>query len=228
MILTNPSLLMDVLPPDWTWRDGLLAIAAAIIFIATVIKAIADIRTLGWAPFKEKWLAPRNTRRKKLDELICKFDDLNCNVNEKFGSIEKELKTNGGSSLKDMVVTIGGAVQKIQARIDHQDERSREPIFHLTANGDMCYMNAAFRELVDAEEQDLYHQNYLSRVAASDRTQLESEVQDAIAKKMPFDVMVNFKLNGTGKTVPVRLQATPNVVSGGEMLGYFGTASKVD
>lgn len=197
-----------------------------LIAIAGAVKAVKDIRTDGWQPFKERWITPTKTRRRKLDELICKFDEYNCNVNEKFDAIGKELKTNGGSSLKDMVVGIGGAVQKIQARIDHQDERSPQPIFHLTADGDMCFMNCSFRELVDAEEQELYHKNYLSRVAIEDRKLLDNEISDAIAKKMPFDVTVRFKLGGSGKTVPVRLQATPNVVTGGEMLGYFGTAAE--
>lgn len=213
---------------EFTLTEAVISIVAAVLGLGALVKAIKEIRKDGWEPFRDRWLRPRQARQKKLDELIGKFDEHNTTVNRRLDEIGKELRTNGGDSLRDHVVQIGNVVQKIQARIDHQDETSNQPIFHLTAAGAMCFTNEAFRELVDAEDKDLIHQNYLSRIPSSDRRSLDNEISDAIAKKMPFDATVRFNLNGSGGAVLVRLRARPNVLSGGELRGFIGTAQMVE
>jgi len=203
----------------------LLAGAVALLYgLAKVFQAVRDIRTLGWQPFKDHWIAPRQARTKKLDELIGKFDEFQVKTDSSLDSIGRELRTNGGSSLKDMVTSIDAGMQKLQTRIDIQDELSPQAIFHLNPNGQMCMANAAFREMVDSEEKDLFYSNYLSRIEDSDSRALEQKITYAISKNMPFDAVVRFKVHGSNETIKVRLQANPSVKSGGTLLGYVGTA----
>jgi PAS domain-containing protein len=193
-----------------------------LILIAAVIKAVKDIRTEGWQPFKEKWINPRKTRRKKIDELIEKFGAMDTKIDR----IDCELRTNGGSSVKDMVCRIDTKVEHIQARVRHQDETNEKPIFELDARGHLTFANCAFRELVDAEEADLAHRSYVSRVHADDRTRFLHELEEAIENKMPIDSTFKIRYDDSG-FVAIRIMASPDVRSGGELIGFFGTASKL-
>lgn len=193
-------------------------ISAACAALAGFIKAVKDIKTLGLQPAKEKWTRFFN-RGKELAEIKSMVATLTATGER----IESELKTNGGKSLKDVVNATGAAVQKIQARIDHKDEYDLQPIFHLDANGGICYTNCAFRELLKAEEHDLKHRNYISRIVGTDRPRYLIELHDAIVNKMPINAEVYFG----PENVKVQLSASPNVLAGGELLGYFGTASEV-
>lgn len=215
--------LINILGYDLTALELVLGAIGLLYGSAKVFQAIRDIRTLGWQPFKEHWIAPRQARNKKLDELIGSVGDIVGKVDR----IDLELRTNGGSSLKDVVNSTAITVQKIQARIDHKDEYDTQPVFHLDAAGEMCFANLAFREMLDAEEHDLFHSNYLSRVSTlAEREMLNGEISNAISKRMPFDVTVKFRLSA-GRTATVRLLASPNVVSGKELRGFIGTAKEV-
>lgn len=194
-------------------------ISAGCAALATFIKAVKDIKTLGWQPAKAKWTAFFN-RGKELSEIKTMVATLSATGER----IENELKTNGGKSLKDVVNSTGAAVQKIQARIDHKDEYDPQPIFHLDASGGICYTNCAFRDLLKAEEHDLKHRNYISRIVGADRPRYLIELHDAIVNKMPINAEVEFG----PEAVKVQLSASPNVLTGGELLGYFGTAFKVE
>lgn len=201
---------------DYSILEILGIISAACAALAGFFKAVKDIKTLGWQPAKAKWTAFFN-RGKELSEIKTMVATLTATGER----IESELKTNGGKSLKDVVNSTGAAVQKIQARIDHKDEYDPQPIFHLNTNGGICYTNCAFRELLGAEEHDLKHRNYISRINGADRPRFLTELHDAIVNKMPINAEVEFG------HVKVQLSASPNVLTGGELLGYFGTAFKV-
>jgi len=194
-------------------------VVAFIVGLGGLIKAFKEIWYNGWTPTKQKvkdWWNRRKVRTDLLNSMQATLD-----------RIDSELRTNGGASLKDVVNSTAVVVQKIQARIDHKDEYDPQPVFHLDANGEMCFANLSFREMLDAEEQDLFHSNYLSRVASlAERQMLDGEISNAIAKRMPFDVTVTFRL-GAGRTLTVRLLASPNVLSGKELRGFIGTAKEV-
>lgn len=202
--------LIEISGYSFTFIEGVVGIVAFIGGLAGLFKAVKDVYEMGIGPAFKKfkdWIRFRRTLSAKMDAVLA------------------QVTTNGGSSLKDIVLDTASSVQKMKARMDHQDERSPQPMFHLKATGEMCYANCAFRELLDAEERDLLHRDYLSRVHSSDRAILDHEITDAIAKKMPFDVTVKFRRRTD--VVAVRLEASPNVVSGGELYGFFGTASQV-
>jgi PAS domain S-box-containing protein len=171
----------------------------------------------------EKWITPRQTRRRKMDELASTFATFGGKLDE----VAAQLRTNGGSSVKDMVMRIDSKVENIQARVRYQDETSPIAIFELDGNGSMTFANCTFRELVNSEEQDLSHRNYLSRVHPDDRTRLIRELQEAIDNKMPIDSTVRFRLDGR-KFLHVRLLANSDVRPDGTLMGFFGTASTID
>lgn len=202
---------------------------AAMIFIAGAFKALHEIQTLGWQPFKEKWITPRATRKKAIDELLSEFAGFKetvSSMDSKIDGINRQFQTNGGGSLRDMVSSIDLKVEHLGARAKHQDETSSRAIFELDQQGYLEVVNCAFRELVDADEKELLHRDYISRVHPDDRTRFIRELQEAIDNKMPLDTTVRFRTS-TSNFVAVRLRANPYVRSGGELRRFFGTAESV-
>jgi len=211
-------------PPiaDWTWSGiaGMIAACVSgVILFAAFVKAVKDIRTDGWQPFKERWINPWRTRRHAREELLKEVAGLNSKVSE----VLKEIKPNGGSSLRDRVDSIGDQVESTAAWIHHQKETSDLPIFKLDEVGRLTFANCAFRELVQAEDGDLTYRKYLSRIELGDRTRFMQELEQSIENLMPLDSTVHFKTEGPHFTA-VRMQASPDVRHGGVLKGFFGTA----
>lgn len=207
------------IPDELSVPSTIIAVVALLVGLGALVKAIYEIRTKGWQPFKERWVLTWLARRKLLESV--KGFELT------LAQIAAELRTNGGSSLKDLIITIDRRVEHIQARVRHQDETSRIAIFELDSNGDLKFANGAFREMVNADEQELTYRKYISRVHQDDRTRLLREVHEAIENAMPLDSMVKFRFDEKS-FISVRLQATPDVRSGGELIGFFGTAARTD
>lgn len=221
--------LIDIPLLGLTFTDLVAWIVAIFVGVAGLIKAIREITELGFRPAAKKfvdWITRRRSRRKKLDELIDKFGAMDTKIDR----IDCELRTNGGSTVKDMVCRIDEKVEHIQARVRHQDETSDKPIFELDSRGHLTFANCAFRELVNADDQDLTHRSYLSKVHADDRTRFIRELDEAIENKMPIDSTVKMRYD-SAQFVTVRLCANPDVRSvnpkkEAELIGFFGTAAK--
>ena len=218
---------------NWSW-SSIAATAAmiisAIILLGTLVKAVKDIRTDGWQPFRERWINPWRTRRKARENLVIEMGTLrkSCDsMGAAIGEILKEVRPDGGSSLKDRVMGIDDKLENVIAERRHQTETSDTAIFKLDATGQMFYTNAAFRELVNAEDDQLNHNNYLSLMEDDDRRRFIRSRDEAIQFKMPLDAIVKFKLHGP-HFISIRLQASPDVRHEGVLKGFFGTASKIE
>lgn len=217
----------------WSW-SGIAAAAAmiisAVILLGTFVKAVKDIRTDGWQPFKERWVNPWRSRRRARENLLTEVSSLRSSCDSMgglIGEILKEVKPNGGTSLKDRVIGIDDKVENILAERRHQSETSGTAIFKLDAAGEMFYTNCAFRELINAEDDQLEHHNYLSLIEDDDRRRFIRSRDEAIQFKMPLDAIVKFKLRGP-HFIAIRLQASPDVRHEGILKGFFGTATKVE
>ncbi len=223
-------LLIEIFGYQFTTFEAFAALVAGILTLGAVFKAVDDIRKNGWTPFKDRWITPLKTRRKQRNSLVEEFGKLavSCEtMGQQITEVLREVKPNGGSSLRDEVTSIGNRLENINARVRHQDEKSDEAIFHLDDEGRMLYTNGAFREMIHAEEAQLQYHDYLSQIHNDDRQRFIQCRREAIEFRMPLDVIVRFKVHGP-HFIPIRLQASPDVRHGGVLKLFFGTASKVD
>ena len=203
-----------------TW-ETILGSFALIVAVGTLVKALKEIRKDGWEPFRDRWITPRKTRRARLDQLIEKFDTFGTRLDE----IGKELKTNGGSSVKDLVLGIDYKLEYSLAKSRNRDETATDALFELDAHGNMTSTNCAFRELVNADDQELLYRKYVSRVHDADKPRLLAEIETAITNKMPLYCSARFRV-GPNRYEDILLQANADVRSGSILMGFFGTASK--
>lgn len=221
-----------------TWPAGWLVIGVVAFFwlIKQVAEALGSIKAIhengagikDW--FKGLFITPRQQaarERKELKEAVQTLGgavetvsntcgDLGLKVDE----IYREVKPNGGKSMRDDLTAIG-------AWIRHQKETSETPIFILDANGNMTFANAAFREMVHAEEAELMDRKFLSRIESADQKRLIEVIEVAIKNQIPFDEVVHFKQDGP-HFIPIRLQAMADSSEHHSLKNFFGTASKVE
>lgn len=219
-----PFLLIELFGYSLSVVKVIVAGVAIVGGFAAFLKAIKDIFTLGWTPaytqFKE-WILRRRTQKRMNATIISDIADLKTMVSR----IDAELRPNGGSTVKDMVCRIGNQVEHLQARVRHQDETNEKPIFELDSRGHLTFANCAFRELVNADENELSHRAYVSRIHADDRTRFIRELDEAIENKMPIDSTFKIRYDDSG-FVALRILANPDVRPSGELVGFFGTASQ--
>lgn len=225
-------MLLVELPFEFPWPVA--AVVALILLAGAMAKAFHDIRTNGWGWFRDRYLRPWKARReaeKREREAAQReraaLTETCSTMSEQIIEILKEVKPNGGSSLKDRVINMDQKLDNIDARVRHQDETNETPIFKLDATGQMTFANCAFRELVNAEASQLTHHDYLSLMDDDDRRRFLRSRDEAIKFKMPLDAIVRFKLVGP-HYAKVHMRAEPDVRHEGELKGFFGTAAKVE
>lgn len=210
------TLLIDIPGTGINAAEAIIMIGAISAAAYGTIKLFKELWKFGpkqtWARFNT-WWKDRRTRRVMWNTLL---DDL--------GDIKKELRTNGGTSLKDLVMTIATNTEHLQARVRSHDDMSTVPIFEMDGDGNMTYANTAFRDLIGADEKDMTFKNFYSLVKNSDRGRLEDEINRSIRLKAPIDSTADFLFDGRG-FITIRLMAPPNVKTGGTLEGYFGRAT---
>lgn len=228
--------LQSTTSDGWT-TEGIIGLGGgaigAILVLGGLVKAFADIRKDGWVPFRDKWITPRRAWRTRQESMFGKVEDL-CKdrVEDRamLQAIHREFKPNGGTTMNDRIASIDDKVENIVAERRHQNETSDLAIFKLDDKGEMVYTNCAFREIVNAEGDQVEHHNYLALMEDADRQRFIRALDEAVKFKMPIDVIAKFKMTGPHFRA-IRLQASPDVRSSSQsptsesmLKGFFGTA----
>ena len=228
--------LQSTTSDGWTseWIFGIGgATAGTFLVFGGLVKAFADIRKDGWEPFRDKWITPRRAWRTRQETMFVKFEELcedRVEDRKMLQGIHREFKPNGGTTMNDRIASIDDKVENIVAERRHQNETSDLAIFKLDDKGQMVYTNCAFRELVNAEGEQVEHHNYLALMEDADRQRFIRALDEAIKFKMPIDVIAKFKMTGPHFRA-IRLQASPDVRSSSQSVppentlkGFFGTS----
>lgn len=230
-------------PKTWPWPMWLVVTFGALWFLKQLAEAVSSIKTLKesgvgvWGWVKGVFISARvraAQERQELKSTVVSLGDRFSAIEKQNVEILREVKPNGGSSLNDRVCSMGDVLDNIATKVEataawvhHEKETSDKPTFIMDADGNMTFVNCAFRELVNAEEAELLELKYLSRIEAGDQKRLKDEIDFAIRNKIPFDTSVNFKKDD-GVFVPVRLQASVDVNGNRTLKNFFGRASVVD
>ncbi|MEQ1763216.1 MAG: PAS domain-containing protein [Pyrinomonadaceae bacterium] len=197
---------------DLAWYWGIAF--AVLVGAGTLAKALYDLNKYGFQFVKKRYLTPWKASREQQARLLA--------IVERWDS---EFSTNGGASMKDMLVRIDRRVDYLQAFQRFKEETSNQPSFELDAKGNLTKANAALCEILDVDEKNLLYRDWVSRARQGERQILNRDLEDAIQYKMPLDSPIVFNVGG--KIVPLRLRAQPYVKSGGELVGFFGSAELI-
>ena len=102
-------------------------------------------------------------------------------------NISKELKPNGGKSMKDQMNDLQLSTKTILYRQRWILDNREEPIFETDEKGNFTWANSALIRLTDRLFQDLENNNWINALCEKTRTEVNESWQTAIKNKRNFE-----------------------------------------
>lgn len=131
--------------------------------------------------------------------------------------IEKELKPNGGSSVKDTINRIESKVNYITfAQHTFWDHQTNIPMFSTDTNGCTVWVNKAMCDLLDRQVAEFLGTAWETVVLQKEREAVRNEWYRAVSEERPFEMSYTL-VHSKGKEISVRCKAF-----GSSKTGYVG------
>ena len=147
-------------------------------------------------------------------------------LNKRLEEIQKEVRPNGGSSMRDVI-------NRVEAMILIQDQRQRamvadaeHGIFEADASGRCTHVNRTYCRLVGRTPQELLGYGWINSVAAEDRERVDREWAQAIAEEREFESEYT-AVTPDGEEKRVIARSVKMSDMNGRAIGYFGTVKPV-
>lgn len=102
-------------------------------------------------------------------------------------AISKELKPNGGKSIKDQINELQSSTKTILHRQRWILENREEPIFETDSHGNFKWVNEAFSRLTDRPFKDLENNNWINALCEKTREEVYDKWQIAIENERNFE-----------------------------------------
>jgi PAS domain S-box-containing protein len=153
----------------------------------------------------------------------------------KLDTIEHELTTNSGQSLKDLVMrmtrTVGDmsddlAMTRLMTRSLASNER-RIPMFECNASGSQLWVNDAWTMLTGLSLEEMLGWGWVTAVYEPDRERVVTEWENAIIQKRLFIGRFRYQHVVTREITEVQCRANVVLSAAGRPLGWVGAAIPV-
>lgn len=102
-------------------------------------------------------------------------------------AISKELKPNGGKSIKDQINDLQSSAKTILYRQRWILDNREEPIFETDEKGNFTWANDALMKLTDRSFRDLENNNWINALCEKTRDEVNDSWQIAIENKRNFE-----------------------------------------
>ena len=140
--------------------------------------------------------------------------------------MRKELKTNGGSSIKDVVNSISKDTQKLTMRVEADYRTVQEGIYECDLDGNCTFVNRYWCSLTGLVPDDALGSGWLRAVHPEDKTRVKEEWKEAVERHADFIMSYKY-LKPSGEIVKVKSHGTPLKTNKGEIVGYYGKVFEV-
>lgn len=152
-------------------------------------------------------------------------------VNTKF--LAKEMKPNGGSSLKDSVEGLKHSIDAILSTVVRLDQRqiaianhSDKGIFEADLNGDTIFVNRAYCRICGRSPEEVLGKGWKSLVHPEERDKVVEEWYSCVKERRDF-IMAYKILRSDGTTIIVDSHAYVLRDLKGQTIGYMGFISPI-
>ena len=190
------------------------------------LKAYSDILVfLGAAGGAAGWVWRVLIQSKKnIDALVASLAD-----------IKKQLVTNGGSSLFDLVrdtrvqvQTLSGDLQRVKAWQWSFSQASKMPMWESDAKGCCTRVNIAMSDLTGRSVEQMAGTGWENILPPGpERSEVWHAWQDAVQRAREFEHTYTVEHSGTHKRSRVRAVATP-IIANGVLAGFIGRFEEVN
>jgi PAS domain S-box-containing protein len=146
-------------------------------------------------------------------------------MTEKILEISKELKPNGGGSIKDQIKQIANDVKIIMIERDATFYLSKEPMFKTDDKGYYISVNTSLCNLIGATEIELLGLGWLNYISLQDRDRVWEEWENIIESGKEISTYFTIKNPETTEMIPVKCIAIINR-SGNSVISIIGSIEK--
>ena len=206
-ILTGTELIPHILQTLIIGGGGLATALIAIIKLYSILKRQYD---------KAK------ERSENLSKAIAHIDIIALNLQE----VSKELKPNGGGSIKDQIKQIATDVKTICVERDATFLLSKEPMFKNDAHGYCILANNALCQLYGVSQEQLLGLSWLNYIIEEDKERIKEEWMNVIETGTEISSYYTIINQVTDEEVPVKYRAIINKHNG-RIISAIGNVEKI-
>lgn len=155
----------------------------------------------------------------------------------KVSFLEKELRPNGGSSIRDAINAIKQKVYENDFLLKKNDSKQNIlfnvigskglAFFETDAHGECVSITPKYCELTNLTEEEVLGNNWILAIHPEDRDHVMAEWNSCISMKRVFDMKYRYLSHKNGMVTIVHSHATPIKVEG-EPIGFLGYVEKLD
>ncbi len=206
-IFTGTELIPHILQTLIIGGGGLATALIAIIKLYSILKRQYD---------KAK------ERSENLSKAIAHIDIIALNLQE----VSKELKPNGGGSIKDQVKQIATDVKTICVERDATFLLSKEPMFKNDEHGYCILANNALCQLYGVSQEQLLGLGWLNYIIEEDKERIKEEWLNVIETGTEISSYYTIINQVTDEEVPVKYRAIINKHNG-KIISAIGNVEKI-
>ena len=154
-------------------------------------------------------------------------------IPEQVNALMKEVRPNGGSSLRDAIDRASSKVDRLSLAVDELSATHYvrwkmaygEASWHSDASGKCTAANHLLCDMVDANETDLIGNNWKNMIHPDEQRRVFSEWGRVVLEGAQFNIQTKY-MSMNGDVIPVRLKANP-IVCHDKVVGWIGTAHRI-
>lgn len=206
-ILANTELMTYLLQTLVIGGGGFATALIAIIKLYSILK---------------KWYNEAKEKRENLQKAIAHIDTIALNLQE----VSKELKPNGGSSIKDQIKQIATDVKTICVERDATFLLSKEPMFKNDEHGYCILANNALCQLYGVFQEQLLGLGWLNYIIEEDKERIKEEWFNVIETGTEISSYYTIINQVTDEEVPVKYRAIINKHNG-KIISAIGNVEKI-
>lgn len=189
---------------------------------------LATLFSVGFGVYRStKWIARWHRNRIRRQE---QDSELRQTVLE----IYKQLKPNGGSSLRDSVDNIESRIYRLEEQLSLSNQVSQLilldaglAVFHTDEQGQFTNVNRTFQVLAGRAEEELKGMGWIQCVKEEEQEQVIEQWMQSIRFEHEFHKVFIIE-STTGDEYPVSCKAFPLRQQNGELKGWMGFVRRLD
>ena len=170
----------------------------------------------------KKWHNEAKEKRENLQKAIVHIDTIALNLQE----VSKELKPNGGGSIKDQIKQIATDVKTICVERDATFLLSKEPMFKNDDRGYCILANNALCQLYGVSQEQMLGLGWLNYIMEEDKERIKEEWMNVIETGTEISSYYTIINQVTDEEVPVKYRAIINKHNG-EIISAIGNVERV-
>ena len=206
-ILANTELIPHILQTLVIGGGGLATALIAIIKLYSILK---------------KWYLASKQKEENLNKAISHIEVISFQLQE----VSKELKPNGGGSIKDQVKQIATDVKTICVERDATFLLSKEPMFKNDEHGYCILANNALCQLYGVSQEQLLGLGWLNYIIEEDKERIKEEWLNVIETGTEIASYYTIINQITNEEVPVKYRAIINKHNG-KIISAIGNVERV-